>query len=136
MLKYIPQGFSLLSLLILSACSGEMRGVVRGEGTPVTFQYEQGMERDFYSSVIDGESFEGQAVQADARTGMGTVWGAGGPLSVMSSTSSGNFVATLFGNRGSTLRCQMNYASSMGETSSGGVGVCQHSDGRIIDVMW
>lgn len=126
----------LVSFVVAAGCSGEMQGMVRGEGTRVQFQYEQGFEKDFYKANIDGEAFEGQAVYADARSGVGTAFGTGFPTTVLTSTTSGNLVATMFGNRGSTLRCQMNYASSFGETSAGGVGVCNHSDGRIIDVMW
>ena len=122
---------SALGLLI--GCSGTMQGVIRGEGTRVPFQYEQGMDRDFYTATVSGESFKGQAVPADARTGIATSF-SGDTLIV--NTTSGNFVATLFGNKGSTMRCNMNYADSSGFTTAGGVGVCQHSDGRVIDVMW
>jgi hypothetical protein len=124
------------AFVLLIACSGEMQGVVRGEGTPVQFQYEQGMESDAYTAQVGEEQFSGKAVQADSRSGFGTVFGTGMPSTIMTSSSSGNFVATLIGNRGSSLRCQMNYASSLGETSAGGVGVCNHSDGRVIDVVW
>jgi len=110
-----------------------MQGVVRGEGTRVSLQYEQGVDRDFYTTTIDGETFKGQAIQADARSGIGTT--TSGETAFFSS-SSGNVVATMFGDKGSTLRCNMNYADSTGFTTAGGVGVCQHSDGRLIDVMW
>lgn len=113
-----------------------MQGVVRGEGTPVQIQYEQGIDRDTYRTTIDGESFAGQAVNAGATTGVGTVLAGGSTTTVLSSMTSGNFVAVLLGNRGSTMRCQMNYADSSGLTSMGGVGVCNHSDGRIIDITW
>jgi len=127
---------TVAAFLVLTACSGTMQGVVRGQGTPVQFQYEQGMESDTYTAQVSGEQFSGKAVQADARSGFGTVFGAGMPSTIMTSSSSGNFIATLLGIRGSTLRCQMNYASSLGETSAGGVGVCNHSDSRVIDVVW
>lgn len=124
---------SALGLLILASCSGTMQGVIRGEGTRVQFNYEQGMDRDFYTAVVDGEKFEGQAVYADARTG----WAMGvNGNSAMVTTTSGNIVATMFGDKGSTMRCNMNYADSTGFTTMGGVGVCRHSDGRTIDVMW
>lgn len=118
----------------ITGCSGTMQGVVRGEGTPVHFAYEQGMDRDFYSATIDGESFSGQAIDAGATSGVGTVCACGGFGTVVTTNSSGNFVAVLMGDRGSSMRCQMNYADSSGLTSMGGVGICQHSDGRIIDV--
>ncbi len=121
---------------LITACSGTMQGVVRGEGTPIQFTYEQGMDRDIYSATVDGEQFNGQAVYADATSGTGVVFANGGVVPVFTSTTSGNLVAVLFGDKGSTMRCNMNYADSSGFTSMGGVGVCQHSDGRIIDVMW
>ena len=125
---------SILGLLV--ACAGTMQGVVRGEGTPVTFEYEQGMDRDFYEAIIDGEQFKGQAVHADARSGVGVGVGDGTTVSVITSSTSGNMVAVLFGDKGSTMRCNMNYADSSGFTTMGGVGVCQHSGGLVIDIMW
>lgn len=129
-----PLSIILVSALgLVAGCSGTMQGVIRGEGTRVPFQYEQGMDSDAYTAVIDGETFKGKAVQANARSGVGT---SSSGETVFMNTSSGNFVATMFGNKGSTMRCSMNYADSYGLTTSGGVGVCQHSDGRVIDVMW
>jgi len=117
----------------MGACSGTMDGVIRNDGTRVTFEYEQGLDRDYYKANIDGENFNGQAVQSDARTSTHSNFDFG---TVYTSSSSGKFVAVMFGDRGSTLRCNMNYADSSGFTTSGGVGVCEHSDGRIIDIMW
>ncbi|BDW84329.1 hypothetical protein MACH21_05060 [Roseicyclus marinus] len=100
------------------------------------FQYEQGFDRDFYQTTVDGENFSGQAINAGATSGVGTVFAGGGTGTVFMSSTNGNFVAVLMGDRGSTMRCQMNYADSSGFTSFGGVGLCQHSDGRVIDVTW
>lgn len=124
------------TLFFIVACSGEMDGRVRGTGESIVFNYEQGLDRDFYTASIGDESFKGQAVDAGASTGVGTVLGATGAATGVFSTTTGSFVATLFGDKGSTMRCQMNYADSSGFTSIGGVGVCYHSDGRIVDVMW
>ena len=132
-LLYILAG-SMITLLV--ACGGTMQGVVRGEGSRVTFKFEQGFDRDFYEATIDGEHFKGQAVYADARTGVGFGFAAGTTVPVVTSSTSGNFVAVMFGDKGATMRCNMNYADSSGFTSMGGVGVCQHSDGRMIDIMW
>ena len=123
-------------LTLLVACAGTMQGVVRGEGTRVTFKYEQGIYRDFYEVTIDGEYFKGQAVHADARTGVGVGVADGTTVPVITSSTSGNIVAVMFGDKGSTMRCNMNYADSSGFTTMGGVGVCQHSEGRVIDIMW
>ncbi|MGJ8598073.1 hypothetical protein [Sulfitobacter sp.] len=128
--------FMAAGCVALSACSGAMQGVVRGEGTRVPFEYEQGMDRDYYRTTVDGESFSGQAIDAGATTGVGTVFSGSAVGTVITSNSSGNFVAVLLGDRGSSIRCQMNYADSSGFTAAGGVGICQHSDGRVIDVTW
>lgn len=113
-----------------------MQGVVRDEGTRIPFTYEQGAVSDKYRTTVDGENFEGKAVFANASSGSGVAIANGQVVPVVTSTTTGNLVATLFGDRGSTMRCSMNYADSSGFTTMGGVGVCQHSDGRIIDVMW
>lgn len=134
--RILPSIVAGSALTFLVACGGTMDGVVRGDGTRVTFKYEQGRDRDYYHATIDGEDFKGQAVQADARTAVGFGVAAGTTVPVITSSTSGNFVAVMFGDRGSTMRCNMNYADSSGFTTFGGVGVCQHSDGRVIDIMW
>lgn len=118
--------------LTLSACSGNMQGVVRGTGQPVVFAYEQGMSSDSLTATIDQEVFVGKAVMRGASTTVGNV----GLSTFVASNYTGDFVATLIGNRGSNLSCQLQYADSSGLTTAGGVGVCQHSDGRIIDIIW
>ncbi|MCA0873812.1 hypothetical protein LCL97_23520 [Seohaeicola saemankumensis] len=120
------------AMLVLSACSGTMQGVVRGDGTRVAFQYEQGAQNDTYRAQLDGEQFLGKAVFADAVSGYIVT-----PTSLVPyKSTTGNLIATLLGNRGSTMSCKMTYANSSGLTNDGGIGVCQHSDGRIIDVVW
>lgn len=121
----------------LSACGGNMQGVVRGSGQPVIFDYEQGMSSDSLTAEIDGETFAGKAVMRGASTSttVGTTT-AFGTFTQMGFSYTGDVVATLIGNRGSTLSCQLQYADSSGFTTAGGVGVCQHSDGRVIDIVW
>jgi hypothetical protein len=121
-----------------------MKGAIRGTGQPIQFAYTQGMHSDSLTAVIDGEAFEGKAVMRGASSSVGTGYGtafSGGnvvftPVTVFGSTTTGDFVATLLGNRGSSLNCELQYADSSGFTTAGGVGVCRHSDGRIIDIVW
>jgi hypothetical protein len=135
---------SAILVATLSACGGNMQGVVRGNGQPVTFAYEQGMSSDSLTAEIDGEAFAGKAVMRGASTTVGTAFGtatagtatAFGTSTLIGSSYTGDFVATLIGNRGSTLSCQLQYADSSGFTTAGGVGVCKHSDGRVIDIVW
>ena len=128
----------------LSACGGNMQGVVRGTGQPVTFAYEQGMSSDSLTAEIDGEAFAGKAVMRGASTTVGTAFGtatagtttAFGTSTLIGSSYTGDFVATLIGNRGSTLSCQLQSADSSGFPTAGRVGVCQLSDGRLTDLVW
>ena len=122
----------------LAACESEgtMQGVVRGTGEPVILAWKQGMSSDTLTTRIDGEAFVGKAVMRGASTTVGTGFGAGGTFTVVGSSSTGNFAATLIGNRGSTLSCDLQYADTGGYTAAGGVGVCRHGDGRIIDILW
>lgn len=143
-LKFIANILLIGTFTGLAACSGTMQGVMRGSGQPVQFSYEQGMDSDTLTAVIDGESFRGKSVMRGASTtvgtGFGTVRAAGttafGTTTVFGSTYTGDFVAVLLGSQGSSLSCQLQYADSSGFTTSGGVGVCQHSDGRVIDIVW
>lgn len=132
------------SISLLSACGGTMQGAVRGSGQPVQFSYEQGMSSDTLTAVIDGETFNGKAVMRGASTTIGTGFGtatasgttAFGTTTIVGSSYTGDFVAVLLGSKGSSLSCQLQYADSSGFTTAGGVGVCQHSDGRVIDIVW
>lgn len=120
----------------LAACGGEMTGQIRGTGERVAFIYEQGMDHDKYTVVIDGETFSGKAVMDGSSTGYGTaVFGGQIGTGTLFGTTN-RFVAVLLGNNGNSLNCQMRYADSSGFTTLGGVGICQHSDGRVIDVVW
>ncbi len=131
-------------MLALGACGGTMKGAVRGTGQPVQFAYEQGMSSDTLTANIDGESFQGKADMRGATSTVGTAFGtaysggtsAYGTGNVFATTTTGAFVATLLGSRGSSLNCELQYADSSGFTTAGGVGVCRHSDGRVIDIVW
>ncbi|MDZ4120747.1 MAG: hypothetical protein U1C69_15930 [Phaeovulum sp.] len=102
------------------------------------------MDSDTLTANIDGEAFLGKAVMRGATTTVGTgfvtAFAAGasgfGTATLFGASYTGDFVAVLLGTRGSSLNCQLQYADSSGFTTSGGVGVCQHSDGRVIDIVW
>lgn len=120
-------------ILAISACSGTMNGVTRGTGEAVTFSYEQGMDSDTLTAAIGDETFRGKAVMRGAQSISATTLS--GDM-IFGSSSTGDAVAVLIGNRGSSLSCQLQYADASGFTTSGGVGACRHSDGRVIDVVW
>ena len=110
-----------------------MQGVTRGTGEAVRFSYQQGMDSDTLTAVIGNETFQGKAVMRGRQSISATTWSGD---AIFGSSSTGDAVAVLIGSRGSSLSCQLQYADASGMTTSGGVGVCRHSDGRVIDVVW
>ena len=69
-----------VATILVGSCAGTMQGIVRSEGTPLVFSYEQGMNSDTYSVEIDDEIFSGRAVMVDTgeafATAFGTTFGA------------------------------------------------------------
>lgn len=136
--------------LFLSGCAGTMNGMMRSTGDRVTINYQQGMEHDDLQVVMpDGETFKGKVVMVGRSSGIG--WGFGSASATSSNgtsaygtssafsvveTYTGNMQGVLFGDRKHTMRCKLQYADSSGFTTSGGVGMCETSDGRVIDVQW
>lgn len=127
------KSWPVVLILAISACSGTMQGVTRGTGEAVRFSYQQGMDSDTLTAVIGNETFQGKAVMRGRQSISATTWSGD---AIFGSSSTGDAVAVLIGSRGSSLSCQLQYADASGMTTSGGVGVCRHSDGRVIDVVW
>jgi hypothetical protein len=115
-----------ICLLISGCMAGKMSGLM-SDNQQVIIHYEQGLSSDIYRTVIDGEAFEGRAVMLDATSSFGTVYGANINSNSVYSTYTGRVKAVLLGNKGSSLRCLMNYADSSGFTTAGGVGECAHT---------
>ena len=63
--------FATLTVIIAGGCAGNMQAIIRGEGTPVVFSFEQGFSSDFYSAEIDGERFTGR--RCDGRRQFGVL---------------------------------------------------------------
>lgn len=136
--------------LSLSACAGTMNGMIRGSGEPISIAYTQGMQHDNLQVIMpNGETFTGKTVMVGHSTSMGTGFGtatatsSSGAYATASGTSfgvvesyTGSMQAVLFGNKGHTMRCKFQYADSSGFTTAGGVGLCETSDGRVVDVQW
>lgn len=136
--------------LTLGGCAGTMNGMVRSSGHPVSIAYNQSTDHDDLKVTMpDGETFTGKAVMVGKSTSLGYSFGsatassskghyAAGSRSAFGvvNTYTGNMQAVLFGNRGHTMRCNFQYADASGFTADGGIGLCETSDGRVIDVQW
>ncbi|MDQ2093625.1 hypothetical protein [Rhodalgimonas zhirmunskyi] len=113
--------------LFVAACSGTITGQVRGTGEKVQIEFEEQLDHVLYKARIGNESFAGKAIQDSSSTSIGA-W--------IGTTSTNSVTAVMLGDKGSSLTCQLKYADSTGLTAAGGVGICQHSDGRVVDVLW
>ena len=128
---------------LVSGCGSDMRAI-SSSGEPAKFSYKQGFSSDTYYATIGNESFEGTAVLVDAQTTFGSAFGSAyssygsafGSATAVGFSSGGKVKAVMLGDKGSTLRCLMQYADTSGFTSMGGVGECIHSDGSRLDVVW
>jgi hypothetical protein len=115
--------------ILLFSCSGVMKGMIQGEGELVNFQFEDTGYRsgEIKTTLPDGEKFEGKFVEewvSAHDTGYETV-----------DAYSGHVEAILFGDKGHTMKCRFRTEDELG-LLSGGIGRCQVSDGRVIDVQF
>ena len=136
--------------MLLMGCSGTMNGMLRNDGTRVAISYEQGIDHDKLSVTMpDGEVFTGKVVMVGASSGIVSGFGSASAYSSTGNhaygngstfgiinTYTGNMQGVLFGNKGHTMRCKFQYADKSGFTTSGGVGLCEISDNRVIDIQW
>jgi hypothetical protein len=85
-----------------------------------------------------GEHFEGKIVRigsADAQS-VTTDIDSGSAAFDDVQVFEGNAEATLSGSRGNIMKCRFNLTDSIIGLSSGGFGLCQVSDGRVIDIFF
>ena len=127
-------------LTVQLGCAGSMKGVVRRDAKRIEVTYtDSRLGQGRLQTVLPGgERFEGKIV----RTG----WAGAQSDSAVSGDEStdfedvqmfeGNAEATLSGNKGNFMKCRFNLADSIIGLSSGGFGLCQVTDGRVIDIFF
>lgn len=143
-----PLGVGLILLLsvgLLAACSGTMKGMVQQGGGSVHFQFEDtGIGHGkLRATLSDGEAFKGRFAD-EASSGYVTEFDTEGTGATIVhkeafkavESYSGNIEAILFGNKGHTMRCKFHANNSFMGLPSGGEGRCEVSDGRVIDVQF
>ena len=127
-----------------------MDGMARDGGERVVISYTQGMSHDNLEVTLsDGEHFKGKVVMVGASTGFTNSFGSGTAFDTLGnsayasgsafgvvSTYTGSMQGVLFGNKSNTMVCSLQYADSSGFTSFGGVGICETSYGKVIDIQW
>ena len=134
----------ILSMLVTMTvgCSGQIDGVIRRDAKRIEITYTASRltAAELTAVLPNGEQFRGKAESLDrTQDALETA-------STASSLQSGSFEAvqsfpgnskaTLSGNRGNVIKCRFKITDAIIGFSSGGVGICQVSDGRIIDVFF
>jgi len=139
-LKILVSLALLLSLAI--GCTGQMDAVIRRDAKRVEIIYTDSRiaSAELITVLPSGERFQGKSRRFDRAQ---EVMAAGSANSADKSarydalqTFSGNAKATLAGNRGSTMECRFHITDIIIGYSSGGMGICQVSDGRVLDVFF
>ncbi len=116
------------------ACSGTMRGIDRYSGKRVFFSYadEKFGSAEIQVTMPDGEHFVGTIVKEPAATDAITPSGKGYPAI---EEFDGNTEAFLQGDRGHNMKCKFRLSDTVLGFKSGGFGLCETSDGRVIDIF-
>ncbi len=134
--------FILVAILLTVqlGCAGSMKGVVRRDAKRVNITYTDSRlgQGTLQTVLAGGERFEGKTVRIG--------WTGAQSDSAVSGDEStdfedvqmfeGNAEATLSGNKGNVMKCRFNLTDSIIGLSSGGFGICQVTDGRIIDIFF
>ena len=132
-------GFFALILVTIMGCTGKMDGVIRRDARRIDIMYTDSRVAvaELITVLPDGERFRGKPKRFDRTSAMMETDST--DLAVHFEdlqTFAGNVEATLNGNRGDVIKCRFKLTDIIIGFSSGGFGICQISDGRIIDVFF
>ncbi len=134
--------FILVTILamIQLGCAGSMKGVVRRDAKRIELTYTNSRlgKGSLQTMLPDGERFEGKIDKIGSADNKSNT---SAPESEPTDFEEvrifeGNAEATLSGSKGNIMKCRFNLADSIIGLSSGGFGLCQVSDGRVIDVFF
>ncbi len=121
----------VILMLVLSACTGQMAGLVHTpDGTPLG-RAEYTYKEDIFGSgtvtatMPNGEFFKGSYVMVETRATTKAT-----SIFAIKSNSDDQFNAVLFSDRNNSMRCLFN-----GDILHG-IGTCEISDGRRVDLQW
>jgi hypothetical protein len=119
----------LMSAVLISGCTLAASGLVRGQGDRVTALFQPGLDgSDAQITLPDGETFRGKMVPTGSSAGFLQQVAPTSPfgdIRYLSDLTSGGM---LLGDRGHRMWC------SFQSVGFGGEGICDTSDGRIIDI--
>jgi len=134
--------FILVAILLTVqlGCTGSMKGVVRRDAQRVELTYtDSRLGTGILQTVLpSGERFEGKILRIGSPDVPSDTAVSGSESSAFNDVQlfDGNAKATLSGNKGNIMKCRFNLADSLMGLSSGGFGICQVTDGRVIDIFF
>jgi len=128
--------FIFLTTMIFAsmACSGTMKGIDRTSGKRIQMAYEDEKfgKAGLQIKTPDGELFLGKLIEEP----MAPVAGAPADIKYPAVDEfRGNTEAFLFGDRGNYMKCRFRLSDTIVGFKSGGFGLCQTADGRVIDIF-
>ncbi len=125
-------------LMLVVGCSGSLRAVMRKDASRVPFDYTNSQmgNAELRVTLPEGERFEGRAER-----GIHLTRPKAGATTSMDQFEAveefqGNAEAVLSGDRGNIMQCRFLLTDVILGFKGGGFGVCQLSDGRVIDVFF
>ena len=131
---------TIILLIVLLGCAGSMKGVVRRDAKRVEFSYtDSRVGAGILQAVLPGgERFEGKIVRIGSADDQSVSAVSGSESTDFEDVKlfGGNAEATLSGDKGNTMKCRFNLADSIIGITSGGFGLCQVTDGRVIDIFF
>ena len=131
---------AILLLIVQLGCAGSMKGVVRQDAKRIELTYtDSRLGKGNVQTVLPGgERFEGKIVKIGAADDQSDTAISGSESADFEDVKlfDGNAEATLSGSKGNIMKCRFNLADSIIGLSSGGFGLCQVSDGRVIDIFF
>jgi hypothetical protein len=129
-------------LAVTMGCAGTMNGVVRRDAQRIEIIYTDSRvgAAELIAVLPGGERFRGKAEKFDRTREMkATEPTAADNVAAhfeALQTFPGNVKATLHGSGGATIECRFKLADVIIGFSAGGFGICQISDGGVIDVFF
>ncbi|MCP4625862.1 MAG: hypothetical protein GY850_20475 [bacterium] len=128
-----------LTLVVTMGCSSTMNGVIRRDAQRVEFVYTDSRVAVAELLIVmpDGERFQGKTERLDKAKDMmeADAEDISAHFEVMR-TFDGNVKANLAGSRGNMMKCRFKVADYIIGLNSGGFGLCQMADGRVMDVFF
>jgi hypothetical protein len=134
--------FILVAILLAVqlGCAGSMKGVVRRDAKRIELTYtDSRLGKGSLQTVLPGgERFVGKIVRIGSTDVQSDTAVSGNESTAFEDVHifDGNAKATLVGNKGNIMKCRFNLADSIIGLSSGGFGICQVTDGRVIDIFF